>query len=133
MRGARGEASMSHPMARAWPRRPPRVRGAVRTACRAGAHHRSKAEARRCDELHLLQLGGKIRGLRAHPQVCFALHANGVNITTWRADFVYFDVEKGLEIVEDVKGYQTQLSAMKHRLMEAVHGVKVTLVHSGRR
>lgn len=34
---------MPHPMARAWPGQP-RVRGAVRTACRAGAFHRSKAE-----------------------------------------------------------------------------------------
>jgi hypothetical protein len=100
--------------------------------CRAGVMHQSTAEARRCDELSLMESGGLIRDLRAHPQVRFSLAVGGHHICDYLADFVYFDNERNAEIVEDVKGHQTEVSKFKLRLMEAVHGVSVELVRSRR-
>ena len=94
--------------------------------------HQSTAEARRCDELHLMETGGLIRDLRAHPQVRFRLDVNGQHICDYMADFVYFDNERNCEVVEDVKGFQTEISKFKLRLMEAVQGVNVELVRSRR-
>ena len=100
--------------------------------CRDGKMHQSTAEARRCDELSLMEAGGLIRDLRAHPQVRFRLDVDGHHICDYLADFVYFDKERNCEVVEDVKGHQTEVSKFKLRLMEAVHGVNVELVR-GRR
>jgi hypothetical protein len=94
--------------------------------------HQSTAEARRCDELSLMESGGLIRDLRAHPQVRFRLDVGGHHICDYLADFVYFDNERNAEIVEDVKGMVTEVSKFKLRLMEAVHGVSVELVRSRR-
>ena len=96
--------------------------------CRVGVMHQSTSEARRCDELHLMQQGGLIHDLKAHPQERFSLDVNGVHVCHYLADFVYFDVERGEKVVEDVKGYQTDVSKFKLRLMEAVHGIRVELV-----
>lgn len=100
--------------------------------CKAGSMHQSTSEARRCDELHLMQSGGLIRELIAHPQVRFRLDVDGHHICDYLADFVYFDNERNCEVVEDVKGHQTEVSKFKLKLMAAVHGVNVELVR-GRR
>ena len=114
-------------------RRSPRVRGSRPLACRQGVIHQSTLEARRCDELHLLQAGELIRDLRAHPQVMYRLDVNGTHICTYRADFVYFDNERGGEVVEDTKGWQGELSKLKLKLMAACHGIDVELVrHAGK-
>jgi hypothetical protein len=94
--------------------------------------HQSTLEARRCDELHLLQQGGLIRDLEAHPQVRFRLDVNGQHIADYLCDFRYFDNERNAEIVEDVKGFQTEVSKFKLKLMAAVHGVNVELVRARR-
>lgn len=100
--------------------------------CQAGAMHQSTAEARRCDELHLMVKGNLIRDLEAHPQKRYRLDVNGVHVCDYLADFVYFDLERQERVVEDVKGHQTEVSKFKLRLMEAVHGVSVELVRSSR-
>jgi len=94
--------------------------------------HQSTSEARRCDELSLMEKGGLIRDLEAHPQVRFRLDVGGHHICDYLADFVYFDNERNERVVEDVKGFQTEISKFKLRLMEAVHGVSVELVRSRR-
>ena len=101
--------------------------------CRENVMHQSTSEARRCDELHLLQTGRLIRDLRAHPQVVYRLDVNGQHVCNYLADFVYFDTERGCEVVEDVKGFQTEISKLKLKLMEACHGINVELVrHAGK-
>lgn len=100
--------------------------------CQAGVMHQSTSEARRCDELHLMQKGGLIRDLEAHPQVRFRLDVAGHHICDYLADFVYFDNERNEQVVEDVKGFQTEISKFKLKLMAAVHGVNVELVRSSR-
>ena len=96
--------------------------------CKAGWIHQSTLEARRCDELHLMQQGGLIGNLRAHPQVRFRLDANGHHICDYVADFCYFDKERNAEVVEDTKGMITDVCRMKLKLMSACHGVDVELV-----
>lgn len=93
-----------------------------------GVMHQSTGEARRCDELHLMQKGGLIRDLEAHPQVRYDLTVNGVHVCNYLADFRYFDIERGETVVEDFKGYQTEVSKLKLKLMEACHGISVELV-----
>jgi hypothetical protein len=101
--------------------------------CRQGAMHQSTLEARRCDELHLMQKGGLIKDLRAHPQVRFSLDVGTHHICDYMADFCYFDNERNAEVVEDTKGMITDVCRMKLKLMSAVHGVDVELVrHAGK-
>lgn len=81
--------------------------GARRAACAAGHAHASKAEARRCDTLHLLQRAGEIGELQQQPQFWFVIdgrqvvHEGGRRVG-YRADFSY--LSGGRLIVEDVKG-----------------------------
>ena len=83
----------------------------------------SKKEARRYLELKLLHNAGKIHSLILQP--VFVLEVNGVLIAKYRADFQYFDVERGHEIVEDVKGMRTLVYRMKKLLMRACHGIEI--------
>jgi hypothetical protein len=105
-----------------------RVRGAIATRCAQGAMHQSRLEARRCTELTLMERGGLIRDLKAHPQERYRLDVNGVHVCDYMADFVYFDIERNCEVVEDTKGWQTDISKFKLRLMLGVHGISVELV-----
>jgi hypothetical protein len=75
--------------------------------CSAGHSHPSKAEARRCDQLHLLQHGGVIADLEVQPQFWFVINGaqvkhEGGRRVGYRADFAYR--EGGKHVVEDVKG-----------------------------
>jgi hypothetical protein len=63
----------------------------------------SAKEARRWQELKLLEAAGEIKSLRR--QVTFPCEHNGVLITKYRADFVY--EQQGRVVVEDSKGYRT--------------------------
>ncbi|EJL21911.1 DUF1064 domain-containing protein [Novosphingobium sp. AP12] len=81
--------------------------GAKKTTCAAGHLHDSKAEARRCNELHLLQRGGAIVGLEQQPEFKFTVDGRPVMLDNGqqarlRADFAY--VENGRKVVEDRKG-----------------------------
>lgn len=81
--------------------------GAKKTACQHGHTHDSRAEARRCNELHLLARGNAITDLVVQPQYWFVVdgrqvkHACGRRVG-YRADFAY--TENGRQVVEDVKG-----------------------------
>jgi len=80
--------------------------GARKTACAHGHRHDSKREAVRCNELHLLQRAGQIRGLEVQPVYWFSIdgralvHENGrrVGVTL---DFRYF--EGDTTVCEDAK------------------------------
>ena len=88
-----------------------------------GILFQSTKEARRYTELKALQQAGVIRDLETQPK--YRLDVNGVHVTSYYADFKYFDNERKQEIVEDVKGIRTQLYILKNRLMLAVHGIEV--------
>jgi hypothetical protein len=88
------------------------------TVC-AGQHkHRSKAEARRCDHLRLLEMAGEIDSLQQQPR--FNCVVDGRKICAYVADFSYFDLTTGKTVIEDVKGHKTQLYKLKKKLVEAL-------------
>ena len=81
----------------------------------------SAKEAKRWQELSLLQQVGAIRDLRR--QVSFDLYAcNGERVARYVADAVYWDIAKGCEIREDTKSEWTRrlpVYRLKAKLMAA--------------
>lgn len=109
-----------------------RVRGAKPLRCQQGVLHQSMLEARRCNELHYMQMGGLIRDLEAHPQPSYTLAVNDVHICRYLADFRYYDNERQQTVVEDTKGWITEVAKLKLRLMAGVHGINVELVRKAK-
>ena len=81
----------------------------------------SAKEAQRYAELVLLERAGAIANLRR--QVPYALVVAGVYIGKYVADMVYKEGEK--VVVEDVKGFKTEVYRLKRLLMLACHNVEV--------
>lgn len=77
----------------------------------------STAEAKRWGVLKLLQAGGQISRLQR--QVNFPIVIDGALVTTYRADFVYF--EDNHRVIEDVKGFRTKEYILKKKLVEACY------------
>ena len=92
--------------------------GAKRTTCGDGHPHPSKAEAKRCDQLALLERVHVISDLQQQPK--FPCIINGVKVCTYIADFSYRD-EAGRQIIEDVKGLRTATYRLKKKLVEALY------------
>lgn len=90
--------------------------GNKKTHCLHGHMHDSKKEARRCNELHLMQRAGEISGLQT--QISFELipKQKDERKCEYKADFVY--VENGQTIVEDVKGVKTKEYIIKRKLFK---------------
>lgn len=94
----------------------------------------SQKEARRYQELKLLERAGKIKDLEIQPK--FSL-VKGVKFTgdnrakpdlRYFADFAYTDTRTGERVVEDVKSVVTKESTvykMKRHMMLAIHGIEV--------
>lgn len=82
----------------------------------------SKAEAERYAELKLLERGKVITDLTLQPEFelipAFRKNGKSYRKTTYRADFAYFDLEKGKYIIEDVKGVLTPVYKLKKKLFE---------------
>lgn len=94
----------------------------------------SKKEHKRYCELRMLARAGKIKSLEVHPR--FSIKVNGQLITTYEADFSYYETQDGTiktpyqYIVEDVKSQATKtlLYELKKKLMKAVHNVEISEV-----
>ena len=84
----------------------------------------SRKEARRYEELRLLECAGEIRDLQC--QVAFELlPAEGKERpVVYVADFVY-RAKDGTLVVEDTKGYRTREYRLKKRLLWALHGIRI--------
>lgn len=80
----------------------------------------SIAESRRYKELVLLQRAGKISELQLQPkfllQESFRKNGKTYRKIEYIADFMY--EEDGKIIVEDVKGKETEVFKLKHKLFE---------------
>lgn len=85
----------------------------------------SAKEARRYGELKLLERAGEISSLRTQPR--FPIVINGVKVCTYVADFAYFEGEPTC-VVEDVKGFKTDVYKIKRKLMKACHDIDVVEV-----
>jgi len=100
-----------------------------------GVRFASKKEAKRYQELRLLERAGHVRDLQLQPSWTFSVAGNAVLIRSegfpngrklkYQADFQYFDVKAGKVTVEDVKGMRTDVYKIKRALMEACHGIIV--------
>lgn len=86
----------------------------------------STKEARRYQDLRLMQKSGQIKELMR--QVKFPIYIKDVFICDWVADFTYIYawhdgwMEK---VVEDVKGWKTEVYKLKKRMVEAEYRIKI--------
>ena len=90
----------------------------------------SKKEARRADELRLMERAGAIRNLRYQVEYVLipAQYINGRCVERdckYRADFVYYDKKSGQLVVEDCKGFKTPEYRIKRKLMLRVYGIRI--------
>jgi hypothetical protein len=88
-----------------------------------GHKFHSKKELIRYQELLLLQQAGKIKhlGLQPNFELQPSFEKNNVKhrAITYKADFIYYDIEKKKEIIEDVKGYLgIEVYRIKKKLFE---------------
>ena len=96
-----------------------------------GINFASKKEAKRYEELLMLQKIGIIRDLQVHP--VFKIAVNGSHVCSYIGDFMYRQVETGTVVVEDTKGVdrrtgwdtRTETYKLKRKLMKAVHGIEI--------
>ncbi|WP_375187732.1 DUF1064 domain-containing protein [Sphingobium yanoikuyae] len=88
----------------------PHKYGAKKTTCQNGHKHDSGREAKRCNELHLLQRGNKIAQLEVQQAFHFVVdgrqlkHPNGRR-AGMTVDFYYVDLEARQQVAEDAKGF----------------------------
>jgi hypothetical protein len=94
--------------------------GNIRTEA-AGMKFDSRREARRWMVLRLEERAGAIESLQR--QVVYPIKVNGIHICDYIADFVY--EREGEIVIEDSKGFRTDLYRLKAKLMLACHDVKV--------
>lgn len=100
----------------------------------------SQKEARRYDELLLMQQAGQIRGLRLQPQYTLQesyVTPEGERIRAIRyvADFSYQELRRGAggvneswhRVVEDVKSTATRTREyeIKRKMLAALHGIRI--------
>lgn len=86
----------------------------------------SKAEAARYSELLLLQKGKVISRLTLQPK--FLIHDGFVyrkkkeQAIHYVADFSYLEISTGKEVVEDVKGVETDVFKIKRKMFLKIYG-----------
>ena len=93
-----------------------------------GRKYDSRREMRRGVDLQMLERAGRIRDLCF--QVRFPITIGGVEVRypsgrhmAYVADFVYYDVERGRQVIEDTKmqsGFLTETYPIKRALMLAM-------------
>lgn len=90
-----------------------------------GMEFDSTKEARRYQDLALMQEAGQIRSLRR--QVPYGIYIKGQHICGWLADFVYEELIADIwrHRVEDTKGWKTDVYRLKKKLVEAEYGFKI--------
>ncbi|MES3028521.1 MAG: DUF1064 domain-containing protein [Pseudomonadota bacterium] len=91
-----------------------------------GVTFHSAHEARRYGQLKLLVKAGEIADLELQPRYDFAL--NGVKIGFYKADFRFREVATGERVVEDAKGFKTDVYNLKKKMLKAFHGIDVVEV-----
>jgi hypothetical protein len=111
-------AAAVHEASRA--KRQARIKGAIPTE--VGGHlFPSKHEANRYEQLRLEEHVGGIEDLRL--QVPFPLTVGHVFLGCYRADFTY--TRNGHVVVEDAKGFRTEMFRWKRRHFEAEYGIRI--------
>lgn len=99
-----------------------------------GVRFASKREARRFLELRQLERGGLIANLELQPrypmQVMRLSNGEVTDVGKYTADFAYWDVERGVQVIEDVKSDATKTTAyrLRKRIVEAMYDFQITEV-----
>ena len=83
----------------------------------------SAKEAKRYSELKLLEKAGEIIDLKLQPK--FPLMVARKKIGEYWADFQYKTMY-GDVIIEDTKGYRTDIYKLKKKIVEAIYGITIT-------
>ena len=87
-----------------------------------GIRFDSLKEARRYYELKLLQRAGVICDLKLQPVFelipGFTKNGRTYRKVVYRADFSYYDKANGTRIIEDVKGFKTDVYKLKKKMFE---------------
>jgi len=91
-----------------------------------GHRFASKAEAKYYMTLKLRERLGEVTDVRLQ-EPFVVLGPKGQVVTTYRADFVFWDVKEGRQRVIDVKGMQTPLFKLKKKVVEAFLGITIEL------
>ena len=86
-----------------------------------GVRFASKKEAKRYQELKLLERAGKIRDLQLQPR--YPITLNDIKICTYVGDFQYREGDRF--VLEDVKGVKTDTYRIKKKLVLAVYGLEI--------
>lgn len=81
----------------------------------------SKREAKRYQDLRILERAGRIESLELKPR--YELVVNGVKIGRYTADFRYLEARK--LVVEDSKGDASRDYPLRKKLMLALHGIEI--------
>lgn len=97
--------------------------GAKKLTAPDGQKFDSVKEFHRWGCLRLLERAGKIKDLKR--QVTFDLipKQDGERACTYVADFTYY--EDGKLVVEDCKGFKTDVYRLKKKLLLWVHGIRI--------
>lgn len=98
--------------------------GAVKTVL-DGIKFDSKAEATYYAGLKQRVKAGEVTDVEL--QKPYPIVINGKKITTYKADFAFFDAYEGRQRVIDVKGFDTPVSKLKRKLVAASYGVQVEI------
>lgn len=90
--------------------------------CINGIVFDSKLEAKRYSELKLLEKANLIDDLQLQPsfelQPSYKKNGKTIRAITYKADFSYFDKEKGRLVIEDTKGMKTKDYLIKKKMFE---------------
>lgn len=91
-----------------------------------GIRFASKREAKRYQELKLLERAGEISFLELQPK--YKLYFQGKWMFTYIADFTYVDERTHKEVTEDAKGIKTQVYRLKKKFIEEAYGIDIVEV-----
>ena len=94
------------------------------TVCNQMHKHASAKEARRCDELNILEKQGIIKDLEQQPKLLlqekFKFQGKAIRKINYIADFGYYDNEKKKFVIDDTKGYRTDIYKLKIKLLKFI-------------
>lgn len=109
---------------------PPALRKKPKYGSQATGKHASKREAKRSQELRMMEQAGKISNLQEQVKYILIPSQRGPDgkvierQVTYTADFVYLDAD-GNQVVEDSKGFKTQQYVLRRKLLLWVHGIRI--------
>lgn len=89
----------------------------------------SKKEGNRYLELKLLLKARKIRDLELQKKFellpKYKINGKTIRAISYVADFVYWDISKNEMIIEDTKGFKTEVYKLKKKLFEYKYGIEI--------